>query len=72
MYAIRSYYAFTPRPLWELAISPDGRFVAYETREAANNAGTGKIQILDLLTGGTPEVASGGFNTSPVWRNNFV
>ncbi|HSM07268.1 MAG TPA: protein kinase [Longimicrobiales bacterium] len=58
---------FTPRPLGGVAISPDGRFVAYEAREAANSPGTRKIQILDLLTGGTPEVASEGFNGRPVW-----
>jgi len=57
---------FTPRPLDEVAISPDGRYVAYATR-TSGSAGTRQIQILDLLTGGTPEVASEGRNSDPVW-----
>jgi len=56
----------TPRPIYDPALSPDGRYIAYSTLGAGSRDGM-QIQVLDLLTGGTPEVTSEGESRVPVW-----
>jgi len=56
----------TPRPIASPAISPDGRYVAYETFVGGDTERE-QIQILDLVTGGTPELTSEGQSFDPVW-----
>lgn len=50
----------------EPSISPDGRYIAYQTYVGADDEHV-QIQVLDLLTGSTPEVTSEGRSSSPDW-----
>ena len=56
----------TPRTIYDPAISPDGRYVAYATY-VGRDTQNGQIQVLDLMTGSTPDITSEGSNYQPIW-----
>jgi len=56
----------TARFLLSPSISPNGRYVAYETYVGGDDESR-QIQVLDLVTGSSPEVTSEGESLDPIW-----
>ncbi len=56
----------TARFLLSPSISPNGRYIAYETYVGGDDESR-QIQVLDLVTGSTPEVTSEGESLDPIW-----